>query len=80
MDRYLVSRTTCLTYLHLTATKVKLDPVLRIELEETFCWSLDWANSEVIAIGCTNGVLHVNLPGTRALNLLFRFYSGLRCF
>ncbi|TBU50277.1 hypothetical protein BD309DRAFT_945783 [Dichomitus squalens] len=30
-------------------------PLLRIELEETCCWSLDWANSEVVAIGCTNG-------------------------
>jgi transcription factor C subunit 6 len=30
-------------------------PILRIELEETFCWSFDWANSELIAIGTTNG-------------------------
>lgn len=28
---------------------------MRIELEETSCWSFDWANSEVIAIGTTNG-------------------------
>ena len=35
---------------------VKLsEPLLRIELEETCCWSFDWANSEVVAIGCTNG-------------------------
>ena len=30
-------------------------PILRIELEETSCWSFDWANSELIAIGTTNG-------------------------
>jgi hypothetical protein len=30
-------------------------PILRIELEETSCWAFDWANSEVIAIGTTNG-------------------------
>lgn len=33
-----------------------LEPLLRIQLEETVCWSLDWANSEVIAVGCTNGM------------------------
>ncbi|TFY75751.1 hypothetical protein EWM64_g8261, partial [Hericium alpestre] len=35
------------------------EPLVRIELEETFCWSFDWANSEVIAVGCTNGVIAV---------------------
>ena len=30
-------------------------PIFRIELEETSCWSFDWANSELIAIGTTNG-------------------------
>ncbi|KAF8495375.1 hypothetical protein JB92DRAFT_2993071 [Gautieria morchelliformis] len=34
---------------------VRLSPSLRIELEDTMCWSMDWANSEVIAVGCTNG-------------------------
>ena len=35
---------------------VKLpNPILHIELEETSCWSFDWANSELIAIGTTNG-------------------------
>ncbi|KAI0807842.1 WD40-repeat-containing domain protein [Fomes fomentarius] len=39
---------------------VKLtEPLLRIELEETSCWSFDWANSEVVAIGCTNGSIAV---------------------
>ncbi|EGN95833.1 hypothetical protein SERLA73DRAFT_187061 [Serpula lacrymans var. lacrymans S7.3] len=35
------------------------EPLLRIELEDTSCWTLDWANSEVIAVGCTNGNLAV---------------------
>ncbi|TDL27316.1 hypothetical protein BD410DRAFT_818788 [Rickenella mellea] len=34
-------------------------PLLRIELEETSIWSLDWANSELIAVGCTNGSIAV---------------------
>ncbi|KAG9318901.1 hypothetical protein JVU11DRAFT_1011 [Chiua virens] len=39
---------------------VKLpEPALRIEHEGTSCWSLDWANSEVIAVGLTNGCLAV---------------------
>lgn len=32
------------------------DPIIRIELEETCCWTFDWANSELIAIGTTNGI------------------------
>ncbi|KAI0034530.1 hypothetical protein K488DRAFT_45316 [Vararia minispora EC-137] len=35
------------------------EPAVRIELEDTACWSLDWASSEVLAIGCTNGVIAV---------------------
>ncbi|KAJ2933737.1 hypothetical protein H1R20_g3376, partial [Candolleomyces eurysporus] len=39
---------------------VKLpDPLLRIELDETSCWSFDWANSERVAIGTTNGIIAV---------------------
>ncbi|KAL4068179.1 hypothetical protein J3A83DRAFT_3825037 [Scleroderma citrinum] len=34
-------------------------PALRIELEGTSCWSFDWANSEVLAVGCTNGYIAV---------------------
>ncbi|KAL0581909.1 hypothetical protein V5O48_000139 [Marasmius crinis-equi] len=35
-------------------------PILKIELEaETSCWSFDWANSEVVAIGTTGGVIAV---------------------
>ncbi|KAG6809966.1 hypothetical protein H0H92_013879 [Tricholoma furcatifolium] len=34
---------------------VKLpEPLVRIELEETSCWTCDWANSEQVAIGTTN--------------------------
>ncbi|KAI6047829.1 hypothetical protein EDC04DRAFT_2875993 [Pisolithus marmoratus] len=47
---------------------VKLpEPTLRIELDNTSCWSLDWANSEVLAIGCTNGCIAVYDVGN-ALN------------
>lgn len=42
-------------FTHETASPVKVDPVLRIELQDTNCWSFDWANSGVVAIGCTNG-------------------------
>ncbi|KAF9450261.1 hypothetical protein P691DRAFT_774066 [Macrolepiota fuliginosa MF-IS2] len=34
-------------------------PLVRIELEDASCWSLDWANSEVLAVGTTNGVIAV---------------------
>ncbi|KAJ6620827.1 hypothetical protein B0H10DRAFT_2020767 [Mycena sp. CBHHK59/15] len=35
------------------------EPLLRIELEETSCWSFDWANSELVAIGTTHGTIAV---------------------
>ncbi|KAH0826976.1 hypothetical protein J3R83DRAFT_4635 [Lanmaoa asiatica] len=39
---------------------VKLpEPAICIEHEGASCWSLDWANSEVIAVGLTNGCLAV---------------------
>ncbi|KAI0345393.1 hypothetical protein BDW22DRAFT_1354319 [Trametopsis cervina] len=38
---------------------IKAKPVARFELEETACWCLDWANSEVIAVGCSNGYIAV---------------------
>lgn len=39
---------------------VKLpEPLLRIELDETSCWAFDWANSERVAIGTTNGIIAV---------------------
>ncbi|KAF8163757.1 hypothetical protein B0H34DRAFT_650320 [Crassisporium funariophilum] len=34
-------------------------PILRIELEETCCWTFDWGNSSVVAIGTTNGTIAV---------------------
>ena len=40
---------------HETPCLVKVEPILRIELQDTSCWAFDWANSEVVAIGCTNG-------------------------
>ncbi|KAG5644404.1 hypothetical protein DXG03_008571 [Asterophora parasitica] len=30
-----------------------------IELEETNCWTFDWGNSELLAIGTTNGIIAV---------------------
>ncbi|KAI0263392.1 hypothetical protein BC834DRAFT_827534 [Gloeopeniophorella convolvens] len=39
---------------------VKLpEPIVRIELEEAACCTLDWANSEVVAIGLANGAIAV---------------------
>ncbi|THH16490.1 hypothetical protein EW146_g4149 [Bondarzewia mesenterica] len=35
------------------------ESLLRIELEEASCWTIEWANSEVIAMGCTNGAIAV---------------------
>lgn len=35
---------------------VRLRPLLRLELPETVCCTLDWANSEVVGVGCTNGL------------------------
>ncbi|XP_006457753.1 hypothetical protein AGABI2DRAFT_114796 [Agaricus bisporus var. bisporus H97] len=40
------------------------EPLVRISLEETSCWSLDWANSEMVAIGTTNGIIAVYNVGT----------------
>ncbi|KAL4259264.1 General transcription factor 3C component [Pleurotus pulmonarius] len=47
------------------------EPVLRIELPDAYCWSFDWANSEVVAIGTTNGSIAVyNLASS------FRTFHG----
>ncbi|TFK36417.1 hypothetical protein BDQ12DRAFT_686864 [Crucibulum laeve] len=35
------------------------EPLVRIELEETACWTIDWANSELLAVGTTNGIIAV---------------------
>jgi transcription factor C subunit 6 len=31
------------------------DPVVRVEMTDAMCWSLDWGNSDILAVGCTNG-------------------------
>lgn len=50
---------------------VKLsEPLLRLELEETSCWSIDWANSELIAVGCTNGAFSASFSDRDAHNYL----------
>ncbi|KAH8117283.1 WD40-repeat-containing domain protein [Phellopilus nigrolimitatus] len=38
---------------------VSISPTICIELEETSIWTLDWANSESLAVGCTNGSIAV---------------------
>ncbi|THH29848.1 hypothetical protein EUX98_g4355 [Antrodiella citrinella] len=44
---------------------VKLsNPLLRLELEDTTLWCLDWANSDIIAAGCANGSIVVYDVGT----------------
>ncbi|KAJ7712442.1 hypothetical protein B0H16DRAFT_1624941 [Mycena metata] len=35
------------------------EPLVRIELEEATCWSFDWANSELVAIGTSHGTIAV---------------------
>ncbi|KAJ7644297.1 hypothetical protein FB45DRAFT_1053081, partial [Roridomyces roridus] len=35
------------------------EPLIRIELEDAVCWSFDWANSELVAIGTSNGTIAV---------------------
>ena len=53
---YLTLLTIQASQIHAFILLVKLPhPILRIELEETSCWSFDWANRELIAIGMTNG-------------------------
>ena len=53
---YLTLLTIQASQIHAFILLVKLPhPILRIELEETSCWSFDWANHELIAIGMTNG-------------------------
>ncbi|KAH6902491.1 hypothetical protein BKA70DRAFT_1520930 [Coprinopsis sp. MPI-PUGE-AT-0042] len=38
---------------------IRIDPLLRVELPEAACWSFDWANSQRVAIGTTNGAIVV---------------------
>ena len=41
------------------------EPLIRIELEETSCWTFDWANSELVAIGTTNGRFILSLASQK---------------
>ncbi|KAH0825856.1 hypothetical protein J3R83DRAFT_7521 [Lanmaoa asiatica] len=45
-------------------------PVIRIEHEGASCWSLDWTNSEVIAVGLMNGKAAKPLVGHRISHLI----------
>ncbi|KDQ50099.1 hypothetical protein JAAARDRAFT_142476 [Jaapia argillacea MUCL 33604] len=35
------------------------EPLIRIELEDSACLTFDWANSEVIAVGTSNGIFSI---------------------
>jgi hypothetical protein len=41
---------------------VKCDPIVRLSLPDTTCTTLDWANSELIAVGCANGEGAARVP------------------
>lgn len=50
-----------ITYLH----PVRLtEPLLRLQLEDTSAYCLDWANSDVLAVGCSNGSCVAKRPIT----------------
>ncbi|KZO98669.1 hypothetical protein CALVIDRAFT_30913 [Calocera viscosa TUFC12733] len=38
---------------------VKLEPVVRLSVDDAGCYCLDWGNSGLIAVGCTNGKIAV---------------------
>ncbi|KAF9014294.1 hypothetical protein BDQ17DRAFT_1386722 [Cyathus striatus] len=44
---------------HDPSQPVMSGPLIRIDLEDTSCWTFDWANSEVTAIGTTNDIIAV---------------------
>lgn len=54
-DRYMVRIHSSCGNSHRHCQVKTSEPLLRLELDETCCWAMDWANSEVIAVGCTNG-------------------------
>jgi hypothetical protein len=56
-------------------------PTVRIELEETACWSLDWANSETIAVGTTSGdcVSCSKEPALTVVAMTWRINRHNRC-
>ena len=68
LDPFMVGSTSVLVDLLISyriRCSVKMpEPLLRIELEETNCWMFDWANSELIAIGTTNGTLYMHKEST----------------
>lgn len=66
-------------FAHETTRLVKVEPILRIELQDTSCWAFDWANSEVVAIGCTNGKVRLAIF-SRLSNDLTRRCCDLRYF
>jgi len=60
---------------------VKITPRLRLQLEDTMCWCMDWANSDLIIVGCTNGMESmVYLQNINCLNRLCRHLSCATSF
>ena len=52
-------------FAHEPPSLVKVAPIFRIELQDANCWTFDWANSEVVAIGCANGGVQTDdIPDT----------------
>ncbi|EJD53223.1 hypothetical protein AURDEDRAFT_180776 [Auricularia subglabra TFB-10046 SS5] len=43
-------------------------PLARLSLNETACWCFDWANSDTVAVGCTNGSVAVVKLGAALRN------------
>lgn len=41
--------------LHVLSILVKVQPLVRVEMEGSACWSLDWANSELLCVSTTHG-------------------------
>ena len=56
INRCLVSSQLSYDEVSLKSFSVEVQPMIKIELEEACIWSLDWANSELVAVGCTNGM------------------------
>ena len=47
----------------LTVYKVKVKPLVQLSLPKTTCQTLDWANSQMIAVGGENGELKDQVVG-----------------
>ncbi|KDQ10972.1 hypothetical protein BOTBODRAFT_115064 [Botryobasidium botryosum FD-172 SS1] len=55
------------------------EPLLRIEIPEAGFVCLDWGNSELVAVGCTNGLVIFYLDRTRLFPLIAHRADRLNC-